>query len=484
MQNPYLPSLCFRTGFFLDDAFDGPRACRTMNIIPQNQRWSFTLLSCFLNEHGNFQKAERRAYETTTEAGTLIQKFTFQHSTETYMKIYLTIASDKITLKLSTSFIKQAWTRKYITFESDLGRGGKIRIRPIVQEHVFYDISFAEPKDGTKALLLHSPLLFNANDDFTNIFHYFCKKLHKSSYPKNDDTASIEEYIDLWINDTTNSVTSLEALSKKITGCLHLDLQKVMVKKRLPQIEYTYNGETNNYYIISGIYISPWAKSIVLENQEVVHGFLLDTTWKIMQHFVTSILMASSLNVGIPLAFAFGKSEDKVHYSKFLTYIQTQLDFNFKGRIIESDQGSALKAVAKEFEMINLACLRHLLVSLKYNEHTYLLSTLIRCTTQEEYDATMTYIIQQYESFDWNNKKSASLLRSVLKKVGLKYEVHKSQLQVVDKERWESIALIFRVPLKMPSTTNALESTHGHMNKTLQDATISLCHFKELLKQS
>ena len=94
-----------------------------------------------------------------------------------------------------------------------------------------------------------------------------------------------------------------------------------------------------------------------------------------------------------------------------------------------------------------------------------MLSSLIKCTTQEEYDATLTYIIQQYEKIDWNNKKLVSLLISLLKKAGLKYEHHTNMLKVVDKDPWDSIALIFRVQLKMPSTTNALEATHGHMNK-------------------
>ena len=49
-------------------------------------------------------------------------------------------------------------------------------------------------------------------------------------------------------------------------------------------------------------------------------------------------------------------------------------------------KGSALKTVAKVFEMIQLAHFCHLNVSLK-------------CTTQEEYDAAMTDIIQHSENF-------------------------------------------------------------------------------------
>ena len=467
MQNPYLPSLWFRTNFFLADAFDGPRNLKVMEIVPaHHDKWTFTLLSAFLNEHASFKKAERRAFEQTTQDGTINQKFIFQNTELGHMKIYLQIVSTTISVKMTTSYIKQVWTRKYLTFASNLGKFNKTCITSRTQEHVYYDINYPDPKDGTKALFQHSPLIFNSLYDFSDIFHYFCKKLSTSSFPKDEDTASIEEYIDLWISNRGDSISSLDQLATKITGYLHLDIQKKVVKKRLPEITYKdAHGNAEQYYIVSGVYISPWARSILHDNEEFIFDYLLDTTWKIMFQFVTSILMASSYNVGIPLGFGFGKGEEKQLYMKLLQAIQTQLDIQLKNKVIESDQGSALKALAKELEIINIAYLRHLLVSLKYNEHTYLLSNLIKATTQEEYDGTIAYMIQQYDKMDWKNKKATSMLVSVLKKVALKYMLETKQIQAIDKERWESVALLYRVSLRMPSTTNALEPTHGHLNK-------------------
>ena len=80
MQNPYLPNLWFRTNFYLEDAFDGTRHIKVMEIVPaHNEKWTFTLLSAFLNEHPNFRKADRRAYEQETKNGTLQQRFIFQN---------------------------------------------------------------------------------------------------------------------------------------------------------------------------------------------------------------------------------------------------------------------------------------------------------------------------------------------------------------------------------------------------------------------
>ena len=150
------------------------------------------------------------------------------------MKIYLTIASTTISIKISTSYIRQSWTRKHIVFESDLGRGSKTRQHPLFKS-IFFTIFLSQiqtmaPKDCFYIHCFYLPILM--------IFEIY------------------------------------SIIFVKINGYLHLDLQKVIVKKRLPKIQYTHNGETNNYYITSGIFISPWAKSIVHDNSELIHGFI------------------------------------------------------------------------------------------------------------------------------------------------------------------------------------------------------------------
>ena len=50
----------------------------------------------------------------------------------------------------------------------------------------------------------------------------------------------------------------------------------------------------------------------------------------------------------------------------------------------------------------------------------------------------------------------------MLFKVGLKFD--KNVLSIDNKEKWRKISLLERINHKMPSTTNSLESTHGHLN--------------------
>lgn len=80
-----------------------------------------------------------------------------------------------------------------------------------------------------------------------------------------------------------------------------------MTKKRLP--EYFYKGK--NYYITGGVFIMPQAKSILFNPELKIEGFLIDTTWRIMNFYVTSILTACISNSSLPIGFAFGNGETK-----------------------------------------------------------------------------------------------------------------------------------------------------------------------------
>ena len=123
---------------------------KTNEVFPFNIPWNYTLLSSFLNEHGNFQKAERRSYQMVN--GT--HKFTFVYKDNESLKIYLYISSNAFTVSLSTLYIKQTWTKRYIIDVSDIGVGRKKLINSMPKTIIFYDIMFNNPKDGTKALLL------------------------------------------------------------------------------------------------------------------------------------------------------------------------------------------------------------------------------------------------------------------------------------------------------------------------------------------
>jgi hypothetical protein len=53
--------------------------------------------------------------------------------------------------------------------------------------------------------------------------------------------------------------------------------------------------------IMTGVYSHPNAASLLKHNE--VQGLMMDTTWSVMQQYVTSILVAVKNNTVIPIAF-------------------------------------------------------------------------------------------------------------------------------------------------------------------------------------
>ena len=43
-----------------------------------------------------------------------------------------------------------------------------------------------------------------------------------------------------------------------------------------------------------------------------------------------------------------------------------------------------------------------------------------------------------------------------------------NKISISDSKTWSRVSMIERVKTRMPSTTNALEATHGHLNESTQ----------------
>ena len=158
----------------------------------------------------------------------------------------------------------------------------------------------------------------------------------------------------------------------------------------------TMNINNKKYFIIDGVYISPYVHSILKDNDRIVDGMMLDTTWKLMHNYVTSILIASVCNVSVPLGFSFGKAETKEEYMLLFSFFKSKLDIDISTYIFESDQGSALRSVCAENSSTHLACLRHLLVTLKYDEFGYDVGKLIKTKSKLDLETLMNELSSQY----------------------------------------------------------------------------------------
>lgn len=56
-------------------------------------------------------------------------------------------------------------------------------------------------------------------------------------------------------------------------------------------------------------------------------------------------------------------------------------------------------------------------------------------------------------------------INDILNKVSLIYNYENDSIQFNEKDKWDKISMLNRIKYRMPSTTNSLESYHGHLNK-------------------
>lgn len=456
MEEPdYTNETTIETEFLLPNQLDGSRAPQKIKIFPKiTKNWSFTSISVFLNELSRFIKPTRRPFKKTGATLDTECQYYFTHTE--FSKYFIKVVINRaITVYASSAWVKRYWNRNSIADLSDLRVGGKRRVKPQLQVLEFFTYSLRDITLGTKCLYSHSPLLHCSVHDFSPVFHYFSKRIIEHGIPFDIDTCSLFEYRDLFIEKQQKNINSLKTLQEKVRGYLSLDVQECSTKRYLPQI----NHAGKLMYIVGGVYISPAAHSVL--QSEKVKGILLDTTWRVMPMFVTSIIMASTMNIGIPVGFAFGSGEDKTLYNRHFKAFKEKAAIDISKLVIESDQGSALTAICDEYHVTHIACLRHLLVSLKFSPYSYAIGKLIRCASMFELNNAMTTFADLFSKIKDSDELVA--LNKALGKVGL--EFIDGSLNLIDQNKWDRVSMLARIEYRMPSTTNSLESFHGHLNK-------------------
>ena len=366
-------SLTFRTDIVLPEAIYDKKLYQKLEIFPSHGTlFTFTLLSCFLNQYRDFIKLNAKAHRFKGSE----ESFKFVHSTEKQYFIKIKIG-EKIRVFLSTCMLVAQWSKCSYEAFTTLGRFNKTLKKPHLRTVLYFYLSFTDLLATSKYLLLHSPIMFCAKTEFSECFRFFASRCQ--NLPDNDDTSLIHDYREFFKFPKNFVISSLEELTKHVSGYLILNLEPVQMRKHLKTLKK--DGIT--YYILSGVYISSYANSVLHEN-DIINGFLLDTTWRVMPRYVTSIIMGSLYNTGIGLGFSFGRGEDKQIYTELLQKLSTHLNYEFTQKILESDQGTALKAACDDFKMVHLACLRHLLVSLKFSEFSYGIGILLRAVSKKD----------------------------------------------------------------------------------------------------
>lgn len=447
----------FETYYYRSDLFQKPRYPEMLPIFPKGEKiWTFTLLSAFLNQLPDFFPSDHGF-----DKSTFTSKFRFRkvNSDKDYF-LSIILLGDCITVKASTNYIIEEWNSTEKRFSSFLGAQNTIMTKLKLQDHLIFSKKFTDLSNSSISFLCKRSLLFNSKFDFTKIFHYFAKRLQTNIIPLNKDTEILFEYIKNFCNNKKSNINSFSDLEKNGVTCyMKFQIQPKITDKKLQSYVY----QEKEFYIISGVVILPEAKSLLHNEKYVIDGYMLDTTWRIMPYYVTSILTACLFNTSVPIAYAFGHGETKDLYSFLLQTVESKMDVTFQGKVFASDQGTSLRALFREWGIIHLACIRHFYHNLKKFDYFYELRNIIKSATEFEYNNSINEFITEIKRILTENSGELSNINRSLKKIGFKYQ--NNNLDIINDEQWNMITMKNRVKYHMPTTTNSLESTHGHMNQ-------------------
>ena len=148
---------------------------------------------------------------------------------------------------------------------SKLRKGNRIRAKPKLQKHFYYEFSFSRLSHGTRALIYDVPVQNISIYDYLDIFHYYIKKMNQYNLIfGNDDSSFMFDYFNFWFDSKNKTIKNLK-----------LYIQKSTRKRRLISINY----EGDDCFILTGIFISPYAKSI-LELESITHKHTYESFMK------------------------------------------------------------------------------------------------------------------------------------------------------------------------------------------------------------
>lgn len=417
--------------------------------------WSFLLLCLFINELSNDFEIKDYSHERKN-----FETLTIHSKTHDTQQFVIRIHNDhKIETHFSLDFLTQYFPKATTYIRVDKDERGRQYSKPHVIQKLSFTYEFKLNKKSSEVLKNNESLLFCNEEDFHDILKYLIKRLVDLPIPKTIENACIYNFHDRFFQvRKTNSITTLDSLINNTEGCFTFNVTPY----QHGDLFFKTNDKDGNVVgIVSGIYISPYFHSILTENVFMIDGILMDTTWRVIPKYVTSILVAESYGTNIPIAFAFGKVEDTSLYKLFYSEASDR-GIDLTHFIVESDQGSALRSACSG-HTLHLVCLKHFITSLHKRVFGYEVESLVKSKTKEDVNVLMTTFSTTFRALSAEKQKEAL---KTLGKAGLTYS--DNCIVIHNQDRWAEVSIEQRILLSnMPSTTNSLESIHGHLNDEL-----------------
>jgi hypothetical protein len=450
----------------LKNDYDNGRCRKDIQLLPHNRdSWTFTQVQLFFNNLTDFDKPERSRIVEADSGPYFSLKIA--HSTHKNFHIRFTFHFITTCIEMTSSmdWIRSCWDMYTISQESTIGTQQRKCSKKRTKEFYYFVRSIDISRDSSVAIKKRLTPFYYSLEEFSNVYQgfisLFCRCKH-IQWIDDYDRSFMYEFYTTWIdNSSLSTLTTYETFMSESQGYF-----KFIISERADGDNsfFSYSKNDKQYSIIGGIYISPFAASICGPlNKEIFDGLLMDATWKTIKGYVTSILIGSVCNVGIPLSFSFGPGETKELYELFYSTFADVIGVDLTKYIVESDGGSALAAVAAERGQFHLICHHHYLRSLKSTEFSYQIGALVSCRCEIDLQNLLDEYSKEFSNFVDDIEKMG-IIQKKLETCGMQFNLKTKRIEIHNTERWALVSLVKRVECRMPSTTNSLESSHGHLN--------------------
>ena len=416
------------------------RRYKNIVIKPKEFEWSFSSLAVFINELDGWLMDNKNGFRRRTRSnGEPYYFFSFYLCGNPKNVINLNIDS-KIIVKAS-----KIWLNTWNDVETK---------PPKIQKT--YSVYITKP--GTRALLRSISLFYYSKTDFSHLLHTFVASFVKNTtLGFDEDKMPIFNLYQSFHDNNYYESTTLKKIQESCEGYLRLYfITNNNTRKHLDSCMY----DEKRYFILKGIYFTPFCCELV--KNTLVQGMMLDTTWSVLKNYVVSIPTVIIRNVGLPIGFSFSLVEDFSIYDDFFKVFADVYGYPIPAfiRTIESDQGSALQSAVKEQGMNHLSCLRHKLVSLGRGKFSSQVGNLLSAACEKDYNSLKKIYEESWSTI--TDEEELEVLNQLLNKVGLQFD--KVEITYFDEDMWKQVSMIHRPDYQMPSCTNQLESSHGHLN--------------------
>lgn len=96
-------------------------------------------------------------------------------------------------------------------------------------------------------------------------------------------------------------------------------------------------------------------------------------------------------------------------------------------------------------------------------DYFYEIKKLLKCTSDLDFQNYLEKFATHFPQICREDPNEFEKINKILSKIGLFFM--DGQVTIENVKKWEKVSLLCRIKTHMPSTTNTLESMHGHINK-------------------